>query len=101
MLYVLKDADPILQKNILKHANSDVINALAEIAINILNGNVPLDEATKNRLGVYKRELRGLACLKRKLSSKRKILVQRGRGFIAPVLATLLTSLVGSYLNKK
>lgn len=101
MLYALKDSDGKLQKQMLKHVSPEVIKTMAEIAINILNGNIALDGAVKKRLAVYKKELRALACLKRKLSSKRKILVQKGGVFLPTFLGTVLSGLIGSYLSSQ
>lgn len=100
MLYVLRNGNNDMRRNILKHAEPNVIKALAEIAHNILNGNVPLNANVKKRLAVYKKELRALGCSKRKLSSKRKLLIQRGGAFIAPLIGSILSGLIGAYLNR-
>lgn len=91
-------------KAILKTGSPDLIRTVCEIIYNILRGNVNIDSKTKRTLRKYKKELRCLICPKRALSSKRKLLIQKGNGFISAaigsVLASGLASLVGKYLNK-
>jgi hypothetical protein len=99
MLYVLKNAAPKLRKAILKNVEPEMIKTLCEISHNTLNGNNSICNNTKKKLVGYKRELRNLACSKRSLSSKRKILVQRG-GFLPALIGAVLSGLIGAYLNK-
>lgn len=92
-------------KAILKHADPGLITSLSEIAYNLLIGNVKISGKKRAFLEKYKRDLRCLACSKRPLVSKRKLLVQRGAGFLPMLLGLILSgvasTLVDKYLNKK
>lgn len=99
MLYVLKNADTKLRKAILKNASPEIIKTLCEISYNTLIGNHKICHKTKRRLFSYKRELRKLSCPKRSVSSKRKILIQKG-GFLPALIGSLLSGVIASYLNK-
>lgn len=77
-----------------------VIDAISEIALNCLNGNIPLTECQYNKLFEYQNILRKLS--KKTLVKTRRNLLNQSGGFlqllIAPAL-TLLASLIGSYLK--
>lgn len=83
------------QKNILKFVNSDAIKTILEIIINILKGNLKIDENLKNKLKKYKSILYKLNCPKKSLKQKRKVLIQKG-GF----LNFLIPAVLGAILNK-
>lgn len=99
MLYVLRQASPKLRKLILKNVDSKVIRVLSEIAHNTLKGNVEVNTADKKKMETYKRSLRCLACPKRSVNVKRKILVQHG-GFLGPLLGSVLAGLIGHIIEK-
>ena len=48
-LLLLTKSKPGAAKKILKNANRDLIKAISEIALNMLNGVVPLTSGQKNR----------------------------------------------------
>lgn len=99
LLFVLKNAKSKLRNNIVSAADPDLIKAFCDCSMNILNGNVPVKRADLQRLRRYKKELRAMSCPQRKLALKRKLVIQRG-GFLPTLLATILNSVVGAYLNK-
>lgn len=99
LLYVLKNAKTKLRQNILRVSEPDLIKALCDCSTNVLHGNVQIGSAVKKKLKKYKKELRAMSCPKRKLTSKRKLLIQRG-GFLPALLGALLSGVVGSYLSK-
>lgn len=100
LLYALKNAKSKLRKNILKASEPDLIKALCDCSTNVLNGNVQIGNAVKKKLKRYKKELRVISCPKRKISLKRKLLIQRG-GFLPALLGVLLSGIVGTYLNRQ
>jgi hypothetical protein len=100
MLYVLKNANIKLRKAILKNASPELIKTICEISYNTLNGNNKICGKTIHKLRKYKRELRSLAKLKGTTGSKRKIIIQRGHGFIPTLLGTVLSGLIGAALDK-
>ena len=94
---VLRKAKPKLRKAILSEADKDLVLALCEIVINVLNGNVKLSDSERSKLIRYKKALRDLANKKNSVKAKRDILVQRG-GFLAALLPPalgLLASIIG------
>lgn len=99
ILYTLNKAKPKLRKAIIKNSDDALIKALSEISLNTLNGNLELTGGAKNKLKKYKRKLRCIACPKRKLKSKRNILVQEG-GFLPVLISSLLSSVIGALLEK-
>lgn len=99
LLYVLKSANPNLRKAILKNAPKHVIDALSEICLNTVVGNVKISPKIKAKLSKYRKVLRDLSDKRTTLAKKRKLLVQKG-GFLGIILSTLLSGLVGSLLNR-
>lgn len=99
LLYSLYKANPNLRKAIIKHSNPGLIKAISEISLNTLKGNIATTPASKRKLQKYKNKLRCLACRKRSLNSKRRILVQEG-GFLPTLIGTLLSGIIGSLLQK-
>lgn len=98
-LHVLKKCNPQTRKALLKVCSPEVIKTLCEISLNTLNGNNIISKHCKRKLKKYKRELRSLACSKLRLSSKRKILVQKG-GFLPVLIGTILSGLIGQIINQ-
>lgn len=98
MLFVLKNADTKTRKYLLKRVNCEVIKTIAEIAYNTLVGNNTLTAQTRNSLYRYKKELRALACLNRKITSKRRIVIQKG-GFLPILLGTVLSGVIGAIID--
>lgn len=100
ILHVLKNCNPQLRKALLKASGPEVIKTLCEISLNTLNGNNKITKDCKRKLKKYKKELRSLACPKLKLTSKRKILVQKG-GFLPVLIGSVLSGLIGQIINQK
>ena len=98
ILYVLRDAKPKLRKILLQNVNDSVIQAINEIALNTLKGNIELTPEQKIQLKKYKNELRFLRCSKRKVASKRKLLVQKG-GFLPILIGTVLSGIIGQLIE--
>lgn len=97
-LDVLKIADPNLRKVILQKCPDDVICALVEIIINLLQGNINLTPQQKKQLSKYKTKFRNISLhsmKNNKLINKpktRKNLIQVGGAlpFLIPLLAPLI-----------
>ena len=87
---------------IIDKGSEELITVLNDCVLNTLNGNINLSEEDKQKLKKHKRFLRKIINSK-KSSTKRKILVQEGFGFlplILPGAITLLTALI-EHLTKK
>ena len=78
--------------------SSEVIRVIAQIAINVMNKNLPIDETQAvQRLARYKTQLRAVTQPKRSLLKKRKVIEQEG-GFLGALLGLavpLISSLIG------
>lgn len=90
---VLK-SNPIKRKKLIKTSSIDNINALSEIALNTLKGNLKLTPLEIKKLKRHRKHIRKIA--KRSISAKQKrnILIQKG-GFL-PLLLTPFLAAVGS-----
>ena len=77
------------RKAILRKADSKLVRRICECALNILVGNVPLGKNHKSRLRQHAPTLRVLAKPEVSLARKKKLIVQRGSGFL-PVLLSLI-----------
>lgn len=99
MLYILRDAKPKLRKAILKNVDEDFIKTLHEIAHNTLNKNNPINAKQKEVLQRYKTSIRKLACPKRSLTQKRKLMVQSG-GFLPVLIGTILSGIIGNIIER-
>jgi hypothetical protein len=81
-------------KAIIENADKELIYTLCECVLNCINGNVTLDESIKTKLNRHKLHLRSL--LRKRNSSikkKKKILIQKGSGFLPIILSTILSAL--------
>lgn len=99
MLLMLTKARPKERNFILQHGGGELLKALSEIAVNTVNGNIPLNEKTLQKLKRYKRQFRSMACPKHSLKSKRNI-VQRG-GFLSVLIGTVLSGIISHLLGGK
>jgi len=84
-------------KVILRKCPINVIKTVCECVINTLQGNIPLTKKQKSRLFSYKQSLRKLSNKKIPLYKKRKLLVQRGDGFLSvllPAAISVISSLI-------
>ena len=77
---------------LIRKASKDNIDALSEVALNTLLGNVPLSNKHKQKLKRHKFSIRNLA-KKLSLKKKKEFLVQKG-GFL-PLLITPALSILG------
>src|ERR1700761_1501803 len=71
------------RNNLLKHAKKCVIDSISEIAVNCLNGNIPLENCDLKKLSRHKKVLRQIAS-KIPYTKRKHILIQSG-GFL-PIL---------------
>lgn len=92
MLQVLKRAKPKLRRAILEKSDKALVLAIAECALNVLNGNCKLSKCTIRNLRKYKNSLRQVVDKSQKLDTKRRFIIQKG-GFFIPLLSAVLTGL--------
>jgi len=91
-LHVLKGAAPKLRKAIISNCDRELVNSICECVLNVLNGNVKLSGCVTRKLCKHKAVLRKVADKRVTISSKKKLIVQRG-GFLLPLLSAVLPAL--------
>src|SRR5260370_20972766 len=90
------------RKLLIKNAEECVIDAISEIALNCLNGKIPLRDCNFKSLSKYQFILRKIS----KIDSvnKRKKLISQTGGFLSlliPPALSLISSVVGGYISKR
>lgn len=91
-LKLLSQSKTHKRRKIITKATKGNINALSELALNTLLGNVPFDSTHKKKLKRHRFSIRHLA-KKISLKKKKEFLVQKG-GFL-PLLITPILSILG------
>lgn len=77
---------------------NSVIKSICECALNVIHGKVPLSKNLKKKLIPHKNSLRKLADRKVPLFKKRKILAQKGNGFLSFLLPAAI-SVISTLIN--
>ena len=79
---VLREGSRHARQALLQHANSDQINAISELTLNLLKRHIPITPATLAKLTRHKEALRTIARRKHSIKRRREELVkQKGAGF--------------------
>lgn len=99
ILRLLKKSNKKFRNSILKNCDDDVIKTLVEIVINTLNGNNKISKNHFGNLKKNKKVFRNLACPKKSIKAKRKILIQKG-GFLPVLIGTVLSGLIGKLISE-
>lgn len=94
ILKVISKCKDKQRKVLIEHADADLIHALAECCLNIINSNVPLTRTQKKKLKRYRKRLHDISSSKVKINKKKKILKQKG-GFLPLVIGPILSLLGG------
>lgn len=103
LLKALYHATPQKRRDILAYCSSDFIQALCEIALNVLKGNVPLSTAQYNKLKRQKKVIRLLADKRAGLKRKHQTLMKQSGGFLLPLLSTvvpIIGDLIGGLVRR-
>lgn len=90
---------------ILKSSDHDIIRCICECTLNILKGNIPLENNQFKKLKKYKNIIRNLVGEKKKKKinwdKKKKTIIQQGNGTFLPLILTPLVEILLSQLFKK
>lgn len=91
-----------IRKNLIKEAEDCVVNAISEIALNCLKGNIPLKNCDFKKLNKYKQVLRKISKRNSVLSRKKTILQSGGQlmGVLIPTAIALIEEVVRRLQNK-
>jgi hypothetical protein len=98
-LSLLGNCNSKLRKAILRHSEKDLVFAICECVLNLLNGNVKTDSRVIHKLGKHKQILRKLVHTGDNVEQKRKLLIQKG-GFL-PLIIPAILEVVTSLLSKE
>ena len=96
VLHYLTHCKPKQRQAILNCADSDLIACIQEIALNTLNGNIPLTSSQKTKLKKKKSALRSIAYSKGK---QKKKVVQQG-GIVGALLGAVVPSVLQGLMGK-
>ena len=86
------------RKDMIAHANKGQMEAIGEIALNLLKGNIVVPNSSFTRLKPHKAKLLYLTRKKPSLKQKKQVLNQKG-GFL-PALSSLIAPLAVDLLGK-
>jgi hypothetical protein len=86
----------------------ETINNIAELFLNILNGNIQISEGMKNKIKPFAKSYRKFLDKKTNLKTKKRILFNKGiiqKGvflqFLIPAIITGITSIITTIINSK
>lgn len=96
-LLLMKKSNPKLRNELIKIADRDLMYALCDCALNVLNGKIKLKPKQRRQIAKFCRHLQYLTNKKTPLKQKRRVLQSGGflpalLGVLAPVLGKLLLS---------
>ena len=99
LLRVLGHCQPKIRDSILKNCENDLIHIICDCVYNVVKGNIPgLTQEKVTKLAHYKTSLIKLT-KKVPIKEKRKILIQKGSGFL-PFLLLLVALLIAKAVSK-
>ena len=79
---VLREADDHKRKEQFRMANGDQINAVSELALNVMKGIVPVSNQAKARLRPYANTLRQLCRRRAGIKARRQLLMKQKGGAV-------------------
>lgn len=93
ILKVILNAKPELRNAILLNADKELVCSICEIVLNLLSGNIKIDDQQKKKLSKHKDLLRNIVKKTKGWKQKRQI-IQKGGNFLIPLLAPIIGSLI-------
>ena len=81
-------------REIIKHADKSLIEAIRQCITNVLNGVVSITPAQKASLKKFRKRLHSIASKKTPIKARKK-LIQSGSGFIVPLISAVLPYIIG------
>ena len=87
-------------ENIVKGLSNEVIRVICQIAVNVMNKNIPIKTPSAlAKLSRYKTQLKAVTKPKSTLPQKRKVLEQDG-GFLGTLLGVALPPLISGLVSR-
>ena len=94
----LKSKDKTKIKEIVKNLPNPIINALSEVVLNGLCGNIPLNKSDIEKLKPFKKLMKSLSNKSNKVGLRKKLMTSKKGGsllsIILPLAATAITRLI-------
>lgn len=97
LLRIILNAKPELRNAMLKNADKELVRTICECVLNVINGNLIVDEKNKKKLAKHKFLLRKIVKKTSCWKKKRKI-IQKGGNFLIPLLLPIIGSLISKIL---
>jgi hypothetical protein len=99
LLSILCKLKPHIRKKVMGDLDKDAVCAICECARNTLKGNVPLNSSQKRKLSRHRHTLRRLAKSGDNWKCKKKVIVKQAGGFMLPLLAPILGTLLSRVIQ--
>ena len=99
VLRVLAKCNPSMLKAIIKTADNDLLEAITECLLNICKDTIKLSPKTYKKLTPYSDHIEIVADKRNPIAKRRKVILQKGDGFLPFLLAPVLEQLA-SFLTK-
>ena len=88
-------------KSLIKCASTEELNAISEVVLNILRGILPFETSKKQKFAKHAKYLRFIANPQKNSATKRKkALISKGRGIVAPLLSVAIPLLMDIFSKK-
>lgn len=100
LLHALCHLDKEQRAALLRTIDRDGVRTICECALNTLNGVVPLKKSEQSRLAKHKKVLRHLVKKTGCWKSKKRVIVQKGSGFLLPLLLPIIGSVLSSVFTR-
>lgn len=93
LLKLLNKLEPRSRQQIVKHHchNPDFVRCISNCCLNILKGNVPMNNAQLTKLKTKKKDLSEIA--RKKTSLKKKVAIIQKGGFLGAILPPIISAL--------
>ena len=103
LLEIVGESKKKLRNSIILNSDNDFILTIIECMLNIMNGNVNLNDENFKILKPYNKTFKKLIKKKISLSNKRKIIVQKGGflQFLIPAIISAVGSIASAIITKQ
>ena len=99
VLKVLAKCKPYMRRAIIKAADKYLLKAITECLLNICKNTIKISRNTYKKLAQYSRNIEVVADKSKPLTQRRRVILQKGDGFLPFLLAPVLEQLA-SFLTK-
>lgn len=96
LLHALCHLDKQQRASLLRAIDKNGVRVICECALNTLNGIVPLKKSERVRLSKHKKVLRRLTNKTGCWKTKKRVIVQKGEGFLLPLLLPIIGSVLSN-----